>query len=443
MAGDENSTPPTDQSNPDRINRGPIQTCFTTVSGLRLQKMPEKNAIIVALDGLSAAYLGPYGNTWLETPGFNRLAAESLLIQNALADSADLSLIYQSLWTGSHAASPPSASGLPAQLAKLGVPTGLMSDDQQVVELADQLGFSQLQLLPRPATSSQAKTVAETRLAEMLASAVQWIEQELSPEKSRQLFWLHAGTLAHGWDAPLELRQQLADEDDPDVPTITDAPSLSSPTPLDPDTVLGYSQAYGGEIQSLDQGLDWLLDQLDQNASLADSLLVVMAPRGFPLGIHGDVGLQQGQLYADLLHVPMLIRFPQHRHDAQRDYRFFQPLDIHHLLAEWFGVENRQPARLTATPTPNNIPDEQPYTYSIGPDQSAIRTPAWYYRRLGQDQVELFAKPDDAWELNEVADLRLDVVEQLTLFDDQLQAYYQSPDSTPPPLPELLADAWH
>ena len=37
------------------------------------------NAIIVAIDRLHAGYLGCYGNAWILTPAFNRLAAEGFV----------------------------------------------------------------------------------------------------------------------------------------------------------------------------------------------------------------------------------------------------------------------------------------------------------------------------------------------------------------------------
>ena len=43
--------------------------------------------------------------------------------------------------------------------------------------------------------------------------------------------------------------------------------------------------------------------------------------------------------------------------------------------------------------------------------ERAIRTPAWYLRRAGGS--ELFAKPDDFWEVNNVASRCGEVVEQL------------------------------
>ena len=42
--------------------------------------------------------------------------------------------------------------------------------------------------------------------------------------------------------------------------------------------------------------------------------------------------------------------------------------------------------------------------------EQAIRTPAWMLR---QPSTELFTKPDDRWESNDVADLCPEVVEQL------------------------------
>ncbi len=64
------------------------------------------NAIVIVVDRLGAGYLGPYGNTWIETPSCNRLAARSVLFEFALADAVDLATVYRSYWQGLHAMSP-------------------------------------------------------------------------------------------------------------------------------------------------------------------------------------------------------------------------------------------------------------------------------------------------------------------------------------------------
>ena len=61
------------------------------------------NALVLVIDRLGSGYLGPYGNTWIETPAWNQLAACSLLVETALGDTADLATLYHSYWQGRHA----------------------------------------------------------------------------------------------------------------------------------------------------------------------------------------------------------------------------------------------------------------------------------------------------------------------------------------------------
>ena len=42
------------------------------------QNISPANAVVLVVDGLGAAMLGAYGNTWFETPNLDRLAARSL-----------------------------------------------------------------------------------------------------------------------------------------------------------------------------------------------------------------------------------------------------------------------------------------------------------------------------------------------------------------------------
>ena len=59
---------------------------------------PSRRAIVIVFDRLGAGYLGPYGNTWLDTPAFNQLASESMVLEHAIADSVHLATLYERLW---------------------------------------------------------------------------------------------------------------------------------------------------------------------------------------------------------------------------------------------------------------------------------------------------------------------------------------------------------
>ena len=58
------------------------------------------NLVVLVLDGLQPAYLGPYGNTWVNTPAWNHLAAESLLLERCWLDAPELADFYRAAWTG-------------------------------------------------------------------------------------------------------------------------------------------------------------------------------------------------------------------------------------------------------------------------------------------------------------------------------------------------------
>jgi hypothetical protein len=71
--------------------------------------------------------------------------------------------------------------------------------------------------------------------------------------------------------------------------------------------------------------------------------------------------------------------------------------------------------------------------------ERAIRTPAWYLRTAGRP--ELFAKPDDRWEANDVADRCGEVAECLEDAAEQYrQAVAAGNTADLPPLSDVLRE---
>jgi hypothetical protein len=83
---------------------------------------------------------------------------------------------------------------------------------------------------------------------------------------------------------------------------------------------------------------------------------------------------------------------------------------------------------------------------SLAANQRAIRTPAWYLRESKSDEsptYELFAKPDDRFEANEISSRCGDVVEMLAAETDRFfTAATEGNPSEIPPLTEILCDTW-
>ena len=118
------------------------------------------NALVLVIDRLGSGYLGPYGNTWIETPAWNQLASRSVLVESALNDSADLSTLYHSYWQGRHAFSARHTQDVPAlaeHLAEQHVQSWLVTDEPTVAEHAAAQGFRERVVLP-PGNSAKRNT---------------------------------------------------------------------------------------------------------------------------------------------------------------------------------------------------------------------------------------------------------------------------------------------
>lgn len=407
--------------------------------------MPDTNAVVLVIDRLGAGWLGPYGNTWLDTPNFNRLAAESVLCETLIADSPDLPGYYRAAWTGRHAIEPASSqrATLPT-LASLAGPTSmLVTDDLHVSEQPETLDFSQIRVLPTSPPAANADSIEQTELFRFFAAATEDLHRQSRP----QLLWLHSRGMAGAWDAPLELRYQFADEDDPEPPRFVVPPEAHLPENFDPDELLGIVHAYAGQVALCDLCLGMLLDALESHPLASQTLFIVTSPRGYPLGEHRRVGPCDQALYGELLHVPLLVRFPGGENAFARAQTIVQPEELYSLVAEtcgWGQDVERPPSQLLRE-LRGEAPTSARAAYSIAAQQRAIRTPAWFLRHLqgeGGPNFELFAKPDDRWEANEVSSRGGDVVELLAAEFDRFQEAAASGQFTERPLAETLCDVW-
>jgi hypothetical protein len=104
-----------------------------------------------------------------------------------------------------------------------------------------------------------------------------------------------------------------------------------------------------------------------------------------------------------------------------------QPADVYATIGQWLGLELPQPPDWGRS-LPDLAADDSSWqrdcVCSLGIGQRSIRTPGWFLAESDADDAGpsvLYAKPDDRWEANDVADLCGDVVEQLSVLLHQFQ----------------------
>ncbi len=376
------------------------------------------NVIIVCLDGIGTPWLGPYGNTWYETPFWNKIASVGLLFEFAYSSGPELDATYHDYWSASL-----------AQLAE-GRRAVLLADDSDVTALPAAEPFGEIVLLEMDKPERAVEEIEQTRSAQTLAAAANWIADA---GDSPFLLWLHVSALASAWDAPYSLRCLAADEDDPDPPEFVDPPNVELADDYDPDDLLGYMQAHAGQVSALDSALGAFVDAVDSFPAGRDAVIVFTSPRGYALGEHGRIGGNQA-LHGELLQVPCIVRLPNRKWAAQRSERILQPAGLLEIIRSWVGGESED-AFIERLGIGLSLPDERRVAFCRCGERYAVRTPSWFLAQTADGGQRLYAKPDDRWEVNEVSDRCPDVVEQLSRLIEQYKQYGQSGETFEVELP--------
>lgn len=385
-----------------------------------------RRAMVLVLDGLGSGYLGPYGNTWLDTPLFNELARQSLLLENAIIDSPELADLYRSLWCGAHAADAhrsanDSAGHLLTRLAQTHRITRLVTDEPRAEEWVGAERFEMAQLVPPSSLGWMADEPEQTATARLVAAAAEAFEST-----EWDLLWIHARGLFGEWDAPEGYRQQFCDEDDPPPPEEIQPPLGRVPEGIDPDWLQGWIWAYAGQVSLW----DWCLRPLYERWTESEipTLWIILGARGFPLGEHGEIGEAKEHLHSELLQVPLIIANNQWKDTQARCQPLVQPAHVHATLVDWFALP-AEPTDWAGSLLPwwqadaETLVEAHPVAWpavAVARRESrwTLRTAAWLAcltsddaSRASESSVasiesmsrQLYLKPDDRWDVNDVA----------------------------------------
>ena len=383
------------------------------------------NAIVLVMDRLQAGYLGPYGNNSVLTPAWNALAAESLLLENHVAASNHLTDTYRAWWGGEHVWSAPSESAqpppLPEALENEAIHAVLITDEPSLLEHPYAERFAErIVVQPEGDPLQAANEVEESHLSKVLETALRWLEEK-PPQPF--LLWIHTRAMAGPWDAPYEMRQELADEEDPNPPREVEPPQQELPADYDPDQLLGHTQAYSAQVTLGDMCLGMFLEQVGELRASRHALLACTSPRGYPLGEHRLVGTGRELLTTEAMHTPLLIRFPKGEAAAVRERAIVQPAHLHATLWDWFALPPQSPNAWQQSFLPIRSGELAPAEAAhvlVSDSHWALRTAQWLLviereelllaartepLQLGISAVALYAKPDDRWDFNNVASL--------------------------------------
>ncbi len=459
------------------------------------------NVIVVVCNGLHLGFLGPYGNSWIETPHIDRLATEGVVFDHHFPENLTTLPTRRSWWTGRYGFPDPDSGWtalrhdeaiLPDLLWDRGVHSALISDvpllrdagqgfgrgwDEVIwvrgqgydplvpagdpragkIKLSSESGLR----LPRAddpdldlwkarwtqflRNRAVLKTDLEgnTGVARTVRAALDWAGRRGS-DPTPFVLWLDLFSPHGPWDPPQPYRDQyaaaepdefeageegdLVEEDDDstleDVRVLIDVPAGAVGDVLSEQELLRLRRTYAGTVTLTDRWLGELFEGLRALGRLDDSLLVFTSDQGEPLGEHGYVRRFRPWLYEELIHTPLIVRMPNAEHGGTRHQALVQTVDL--LPTILAALDLPEPETVHGHDLLPLIRGEQTKVrdyacLGMDAEEYAIRTHHWHLTlpvELDPDEPrkpELYRKPEDRWDQNDVAAENPDVADQLEL----------------------------
>jgi len=339
-----------------------------------------QNYLCISIDGLQSGMVGAYGNAWIQTPTLNALACQSVLFDQFYASSMDLSVTLTELWQF-----PPDYYSI------------LLTDDTDVFLHKKAGQFDEKHRLEPKQRNKPAGKIEETQFFCNMATVADLLRSREKPF----FLWAHFEGFRKHWDFPLSYRERYQIDEDPDSYSGVALPEIAGKN-IDPDVRQSVREAYSGGVSLLDETLSGLLAFLEESGLDQNTVLQFMSVRGFSLGEHNYIG-GNGELYGENVHLPLFIRFPDGSYAGFRSQTLVQPADLFSRCAG-FGDGRKEYGSL-----PEDHDDVHTF---IRIDDKVIVTPDWfvYQKPTG---TELYVKPDDRWEANNVADRCPHILEQI------------------------------
>jgi arylsulfatase A-like enzyme len=473
------------------------------------------NAVVLSFDRLHLGFLGCYGNSWIVTPNFDRLAAEAAVFDLHFGENFVTQAENHAWWTGRHqfpltAAQQRSQPTFPRVLRQAGIRTRLVVESPletgSEVDSASLVGHgSDISGVPSsgfdrcvPIAGRDGLDVdeADTPIARLISQGIDELHRLAAEPDVPTLLWLKSQGVPSPWIPPRLFGALYLDEfvEDDERPAATDDESAESAGEISPaaeelleglseflwslesaieeageaephdggqadsagespdsrrDDALGEGEwplvraVYAGYVTLLDRWLGKLLDAIDGLAPEHRPLLIVTAAAGQSLGESRARRDQEGHLFEELVHTPLLIRLPNNRDGSVRRCELVQTIDIAPTLLDWFGLSAERFPCAGRTLLPwlrdetGRSPDAQDREFLfLGADgqEFAVRTQDLYLMAANgvdkqSDQARLFGKPDDIWEVHDIADQSLDAAEALKSALDQFLKSVTTPDA--------------
>jgi arylsulfatase A-like enzyme len=341
------------------------------------------NIVLILIDTLRRDHLGCYGNQWIRTPNLDALAAKSTLFENAYLGSYPCMPARRDIWTGRYEF--PWRGWGPLEtsdpdIAKIVTQNGhtsmFISDHYHMWERGSGnyfFNFSGMEFIRgqendlwitdpeipivypgdpermarhalRPGSFARyRRNTAHMRVEEdyfapqVFRKASEWVERNRA---QKDFFLLLEVFDPHEpFDPPYPYSEMYN-------PGYTGQrfiwPTYGKSDLYSPEELQEIRALYAGEVTLVDHWLGYLVDTIERQGLMEDTMIIVTTDHGHLFGEHGMIGkpwsdLGDSNMYQEIAHVPLMIYHPGMR-PGQRVSHLVQPVDLFATILDGYQI---------------------------------------------------------------------------------------------------------
>jgi|GEM_PF-4048237 len=365
-------------------------------------------ALVLTFDRLAIRFLGCYGNNWVETPGFDFVASESVLFENHYIENVNTDSANHPWWSGRRSfdnderlrESKPSPFEI---LKSSGVSLHAVVEDEAN---APKFPLQNFEHVVEVASSEELFdcSMKEFDLLEKEDSWLMWVKSKgiafpcFPADESLRLFLeddeIEAAqeNVARFAQWHNENRQQV---------------SFNDVFSTDDERMLHL--VYAACVYELDLQLGMLWERLSQQRE-EDLLMVLAAARGEWLGEPLPDSHPECKICESVIHTPLMVFYPNIRKSVRLP-QFVQPVDFLPTIFDWFGVSSACEFEGVSflDISRNSSPSHSHYfchddgqCLSVGSKDFFLRTHGDSFGEDDMESAELYHSPEDIWLVNDV-----------------------------------------
>jgi len=318
-------------------------------------------AIVIQASGMHLGFLGCYGNDWIATPNLDRLAAEGIVFDQHFANT-----------------------------------------------------------LPGGVTPPEWPNLVRIQAAELETFAHDCAEPLRALARRDGILWIDGPDFSPPWKLSSEILSSYLDDEE-NIEPWPDPPMGEAPEEFD---VVRLQDTYAAAVTWFDAQLGVLMEEAKRLGIFDDTWWCITAANGLPLGEHGRIGIDRPWLHEEAIHLPMIWRLPTTAEACTRISVLTQCCDLLPSIAERFALTVPSGDCKSLWPLIRGEADTV-REYAVASARMGDReewmlrtaTAALFLPIAGPDdeprKPQLFSKPDDRWEVNDVASQQPDVTETL------------------------------